>query len=191
MPCSFTARRSTTKVSGPPSPSRESRGHSQKMRKSSWRRLGIGLGALPQLVEEGEVVEDDVLCGAEVDQAGDQALDHGPHLDLAERVLAEAGVNPNNGFGNLLGALDGLPDATRAAIEADLQAVYQTRPELAMVDSDKGITNLHVPSDVIVDASMPAMIRSSGQMWGPDGKLHDTRAMIPRKMHRTHRKRNG
>jgi isocitrate dehydrogenase len=72
-----------------------------------------------------------------------------------------------------------LPDAQRNEIEADIQAVYQTRPELAMVDSDKGITNLHVPSDVIVDASMPAMIRSSGRMWGPDGKLHDTKAMIP------------
>jgi len=72
-----------------------------------------------------------------------------------------------------------LPEVERVAIEADLAAVYESRPELAMVDSSKGITNLHVPSDVIIDASMPAAIRSSGQMWGPDGKLHDTKAMIP------------
>ena len=64
-------------------------------------------------------------------------------------------------------------------MEADIQAVYATRPQLAMVDSDRGITNLHVPSDVIIDASMPAAMRSSGKMWGPDGKLHDTKAMIP------------
>src|SRR4030095_5895291 len=67
----------------------------------------------------------------------------------------------------------------RLAIAADIQAVYATRPPLAMVDSSKGITNLHVPSDVIIDASMPAAVRASGQMWGPDGKLHDTKAMIP------------
>ena len=72
-----------------------------------------------------------------------------------------------------------LPADQRAAIEADIQAVYTSRPPLAMVDSAKGITNLHVPSDVIIDASMPAAIRSSGQMWGPDGKLHDMKAMIP------------
>jgi isocitrate dehydrogenase len=72
-----------------------------------------------------------------------------------------------------------LPEAERAAIEADLQAVYATRPPLAMVDSAKGITNLHVPSNVIIDASMPAAIRTSGQMWGPDGKLHDMKALIP------------
>src|SRR5674476_298253 len=72
-----------------------------------------------------------------------------------------------------------LPEAKRAEIEADIQATYKTRPELAMVNSNKGITNLHVSSDVIVDASMPAMIRDSGKMWGVDGKLHDTKAMIP------------
>src|SRR4029453_17210627 len=75
--------------------------------------------------------------------------------------------------------IQALPAEQRAAIEADLQAVYATRPPLAMVDSSKGITNLHVPSDVIIDPSMPAAIRASGQMWGPDGKLHDTKAMIP------------
>ena len=94
-------------------------------------------------------------------------------------VFAELGVDTRNGLGDVYARIAGLPDDQRSEIEADLQAVYQTRPELAMVNSDKGITNLHVPSDVIVDASMPAMIRSSGKMWGPDGKLHDTRAMIP------------
>ena len=94
-------------------------------------------------------------------------------------TFEQLGVDTRNGLGDVYAKIAGLPDAQRTEIEADLQAVYQTRPELAMVNSDKGITNLHVPSDVIVDASMPAMIRSSGQMWGPDGKLHDTRAMIP------------
>jgi len=89
------------------------------------------------------------------------------------------GVDTRNGLGDVYVKIADLPDDQRSEIETDLQAVYQSRPELAMVNSDKGITNLHVPSDVIVDASMPAMIRSSGQMWGPDGRLHDTRAMIP------------
>jgi isocitrate dehydrogenase len=94
-------------------------------------------------------------------------------------TLKAIGFEPNNGIGDLHAKIKSLPDATRAAIEADLAAVYESRPKLAMVDSSKGITNLHVPSDVIIDASMPAAIRSSGQMWGPDGKLHDTKAMIP------------
>ena len=94
-------------------------------------------------------------------------------------VLKELGVEPNNGIGDLYAKMKALPDAARAALEADLAAVYEARPRLAMVDSTKGITNLHVPSDVIIDASMPAAIRSSGQMWGPDGKLHDMKAMIP------------
>jgi isocitrate dehydrogenase len=94
-------------------------------------------------------------------------------------VLKELGVEPNNGIGDLYAKMQALPEAERAAIEADLAAVYESRPELAMVDSSKGITNLHVPSDIIIDASMPAAIRSSGQMWGPDGKLHDTKALIP------------
>ncbi len=96
----------------------------------------------------------------------------------AER-FKELGVDPRNGLGDLHAKLSDLPAQERAAIEADLQAVYAQRPALAMVDSDKGITNLHVPSDVIIDASMPAAIRSSGRMWGPDGKLHDTKALIP------------
>jgi len=94
-------------------------------------------------------------------------------------TIKELGVNVNNGLGDLYTKIAKLPEAQRAEIEADIQAVYKTRPELAMVNSDKGITNLHVPSDVIVDASMPAMIRDSGKMWGTDGKLHDTKAMIP------------
>jgi isocitrate dehydrogenase len=94
-------------------------------------------------------------------------------------VLKELGVEPNNGIGDLYTKIKALPEAARAAIEADLAAVYASRPELAMVDSSKGITNLHVPSDVIIDASMPAAIRAAGQMWGPDGKLHDMKAMIP------------
>ncbi len=94
-------------------------------------------------------------------------------------VIKELGVNVNNGLGDLYAKIAKLPEAKRAEIEADIQATYKTRPELAMVNSDKGITNLHVPSDIIVDASMPAMIRDSGKMWGTDGKLHDTKAMIP------------
>ena len=97
------------------------------------------------------------------------------HADTFEKL----GVDTRNGLGDVYAKIASLPDDERNEIEADLQAVYQTRPELAMVNSDKGITNLHVPSDVIIDASMPAAIRSSGKMWGPDGKLHDTKAMIP------------
>lgn len=100
-------------------------------------------------------------------------------FDKHAALIKELGVNVNNGLGDLYTKIVKLPEAQRAEIEADIQAVYKTRPELAMVNSDKGITNLHVPSDVIVDASMPAMIRDSGKMWGTDGKLHDTKAMIP------------
>ena len=94
-------------------------------------------------------------------------------------ALAKVGFNPNNGIGDLYARLKDLPEATREAIEADIKAQYEQRPALAMVNSDKGITNLHVPSDVIVDASMPAMIRESGKMWGADGALHDAKAVIP------------
>jgi isocitrate dehydrogenase len=94
-------------------------------------------------------------------------------------ALDKIGFNPNNGLGDLTAKLGKLSEAERTAIEADIKAEYEKRPELAMVNSDKGITNLHVPSDVIVDASMPAMIRDSGKMWGKDGKLHDTKAVIP------------
>ena len=88
-------------------------------------------------------------------------------------------VDENNGLGDVYAKIESLPADEKAAIEADIQAVYATRPEMAMVNSDKGITNLHVPSDVIIDASMPAAIRTSGQMWGPDGELADTKFIIP------------
>jgi isocitrate dehydrogenase len=94
-------------------------------------------------------------------------------------LFAELGVDVNNGFGDVYAKIKSLPDDKRAEVEADIAAVYAARPALAMVDSDKGITNLHVPSDIIIDASMPAAIRSSGQMWGPDGQLKDTKALIP------------
>ena len=93
--------------------------------------------------------------------------------------FAELGVDANNGIGDVYVKIQSLTDEERTAIEADLQAVYSTRPDMAMVDSDRGITNLHVPSDIIIDASMPAALRSSGQMWGPDGQLHDMKAIIP------------
>jgi len=102
--------------------------------------------------------------------------------DLFEKhaaVFEQIGVDPNNGFGDVLNKIQSLPEGQRASIEADIKAIYQAQPELAMVDSSKGITNLNVPNDVIIDASMPAAIRTSGQMWGPDGKLHDTKFMIP------------
>ena len=94
-------------------------------------------------------------------------------------TLKQLGVDLNNGLGDLYAKIKTLPADQQAAIEADIQALYSKQPPLAMVNSDKGITNLHVPSDVIVDASMPAMIRDSGKMWGADGKLQDTVAMIP------------
>ncbi|OUT59796.1 MAG: isocitrate dehydrogenase (NADP(+)) [Rhodopirellula sp. TMED11] len=94
-------------------------------------------------------------------------------------AFTQLGVKPNNGMGGLESKLDSLPKDQADAIRQDIQATYQAGPPLAMVDSDRGITNLHVPSDVIIDASMPAAIRTSGQMWGPDGQLHATKAMIP------------
>jgi isocitrate dehydrogenase len=97
------------------------------------------------------------------------------HADIFQTL----GVDADNGIGDVYSKIQNLPPDKRAEIETDIKAVYSRRPPLAMVDSSRGITNLHVPSDVIIDASMPAAIRSSGQMWGPDGKLHDTTAMIP------------
>jgi len=94
-------------------------------------------------------------------------------------LLDGLGVNVNNGLGNLLNAIEGLPADQKAAIEADIQAAYDAGPDLAMVDSDRGITNLHVPSDIIVDASMPAMIRDSGKMWNRAGEQQDCKATIP------------
>lgn len=94
-------------------------------------------------------------------------------------VLAEAGANPNDGFASVLAKIAGLPEAEKKAVEAEVKAAFENGPALAMVDSDKGITNLHVPSDVIIDASMPAMIRTSGRMWNTEGKAQDAKAVIP------------
>ncbi|MEW6682179.1 MAG: NADP-dependent isocitrate dehydrogenase [Nitrospirota bacterium] len=100
-------------------------------------------------------------------------------FDKHAAVFQKLGVDPDNGLGDLYAKIKTLPDAERAAIEADIKAVYAKRPAMAMVNSDKGITNLHVPSDIIIDASIPPVIRDSGKMWGPDGKLHDTKVVIP------------
>ncbi len=94
-------------------------------------------------------------------------------------TLKKLGVDPDNGIGDLYTKIKALPDDQRKAIEADVQVVYQKRPPMAMVNSDKGITNLHVPSDIIIDASMPPVIRDSGKMWGPDGKAYDAKCVIP------------
>ena len=102
-----------------------------------------------------------------------------PVFEQYGEQLAAAGVNVNNGFGNLLANLNKLDEATRAGVEKAIAETYAQNPDLAMVDSDKGITNLHVPSDVIVDASMPAMIRNSGRMWDKNGQARDTKAVIP------------
>jgi isocitrate dehydrogenase len=100
-------------------------------------------------------------------------------FDKHAAAFREVGIDPNNGLGDLYAAIKRLPAAKQTEIEADIQACYAKRPALAMVNSDKGITNLHVPSDMIIDASIPPMIRDSGQLWGPDGKLHDAKAVIP------------
>lgn len=100
-------------------------------------------------------------------------------FDKYSSELKEAGADANNGLGSVLESIENLPAEKRAAIEADIKAAIENGPDLAMVNSDKGITNLHVPSDVIIDASMPAMIRTSGQMWNADGKPQDTKAVIP------------
>ena len=97
------------------------------------------------------------------------------HAESLEKI----GVNVNNGFGNLIEKIQSLPDAKRNEIQADIDAAFKNGPAVAMVNSEKGITNLNVPSDVIIDASMPAMIRTSGQMWNAEGKLQDTKAVIP------------
>jgi isocitrate dehydrogenase len=100
-------------------------------------------------------------------------------FDKDADTLERLGVDPNNGFGDVLAKIARLPDAEREAIEADIRAAYENGPALAMVDSDKGITNLHVPSDIIIDASMPPLIRDSGRMWNAEGELQDTKAVIP------------
>lgn len=106
-------------------------------------------------------------------------------FDKWKETFEKIDVNPNNGLGNVYNCIQALPQSKRAEIEADIRACYINRPEIAMVDSDRGISNLHVPSDVIVDASMPAMIRNSGKMWGADGKLKDTKAVIPESTYAT------
>ena len=100
-------------------------------------------------------------------------------FDKHAAVFQELGIEACNGMGDVYSKIEDLPDDQKQAIKADIDAASDQRPSLAMVDSDKGITNLHVPSDIIIDASMPAAIRASGKMWGPDGKLHDTKAIIP------------
>ena len=118
-------------------------------------------------------VSDPIIFGHAVKAYfADVFASHGAALD-------GVGVNVNNGFGNLLGALDELSADERSAVEAAIDAAFESGPDLAMVNSDKGITNLHVPSDVIVDASMPAMIRTSGEMWNKNGELQETKAVIP------------
>ena len=104
------------------------------------------------------------------------------YKDVIEKhaeIIKELGVNFNNGLGDIFAKIEKLPADKKAEIEADIQNQYKKRPAIAMVDSDKGITNLHVPSDIIIDASMPAAIRVAGQMWSPDGKLKDTKFVIP------------
>ncbi|MEC9289842.1 MAG: NADP-dependent isocitrate dehydrogenase, partial [Chloroflexota bacterium] len=106
-------------------------------------------------------------------------------LDKHSAELGELAVNPDNGIAELYTKIQALTDEKRAEIEADIQAVYNVRPELFMVNSNRGITNLHVPSDVIIDATMPVMIRDGGRTWGPDNELHDTVAMIPDRSYAT------
>lgn len=100
-------------------------------------------------------------------------------FDKHAETLKKLGVDPDNGIGDLYAKIKALPEEQRKEIEADIQEVYKKRPAMAMVNSDKGITNLHVPSDVIIDASMPPVIRDGGKMWGPDGKLADVKCVIP------------
>ena len=118
-------------------------------------------------------VSDPIIFGKCVEVFYEEVFDQYKHK------LEEVGVDVNNGLGNLLSKLNNLPENLRNEISGKIKEINLYRPDLAMVDSDKGITNLHVPSDVIIDASMPAMIRSSGQMWNKDGQLQDTKAVIP------------
>ena len=118
-------------------------------------------------------VSDPIIFGHAVEVFfADLFEQHGP-------ALQEAGADVRNGFGNLLNSIESLPENKKSEIEESIQAIYKARPDLAMVNSDKGITNLHVPSDIIIDASMPAMIRSSGKMWNHEGKQQHTMAVIP------------
>ncbi len=118
-------------------------------------------------------VSDPIIFGVVVSEFYKAVLDK--HAD----ALAEVGFSPNNGIGDLYSRIGSLPEDQQAAIKSDIKALYAERPKLAMVNSDKGITNLHVPSDVIIDASMPAMIRDSGKMWNAEGERQDAKAIIP------------
>ena len=124
-------------------------------------------------------VSDPVLFGHAV------SVYFSPVFDNHTETFRQLGVNPDNGLGDLHAKIQNLSSEKRGEIEADIKAVYDIRPPLAMVDSDLGITNLHFPNLIIIDASMPAMIRDSGRMWGPDGKLHDTKAMLPDRCYST------
>ncbi|ORJ57098.1 NADP-dependent isocitrate dehydrogenase [Geothermobacter hydrogeniphilus] len=118
-------------------------------------------------------VSDPIMFGHAVSVFFEKALSK--HAD----TLKEIGFNPNQGLGDLYSRLPNLPEEKQAEIKADIEAVYKEQPELAMVNSAKGITNLHVPNDIIIDASMPVVVRDGGKMWGRDDQLHDTKAMIP------------
>lgn len=106
-------------------------------------------------------------------------------FDKYGETFSQLGITPKNGLGDLYAKIQTLPESAQAAIKADIEAIYQQKAPVAMVDSDKGITNFHVPSDVIIDASMAAAIRNGGKMWGPDGQLHDTKALIPDRCYAT------
>ena len=124
-------------------------------------------------------VSDPIMFGIVVEEFYKDVLEK--HAD----ALKLAGFNPNSGIGDLYSAIESLPSEQRDAITSDIDALYKERPPMAMVNSHKGITNLHVPSDVIIDASMPAMIRDSGKMWGADDQLHDAKAVIPDRCYAT------
>jgi len=124
-------------------------------------------------------ISDPIMFGIVVQEFYKDVLEK--HAD----ALAQAGFSPNSGIGDLYSAIESLPSDRQEAIKRDIDALYKERPPLAMVNSHKGITNLHVPSDVIIDASMPAMIRDSGKMWGADDQLHDAKAVIPDRCYAT------
>ena len=124
-------------------------------------------------------VSDPIMFGHAVEVFYKDVLEK--HAD----TLNELGFNPNNGLEDLYKRIEKLPEEKKNEIISDIQALYKERPELAMVDSDKGITNLHVPNNIIIDASMPVVVRDGGRMWGPDGQLHDTKAMIPDRSYAT------
>ena len=124
-------------------------------------------------------VSDPIMFGHAVDVFYKEVFDK--HAETLDKL----GFNPNNGFSDLYDRIKSLPEKERKAIENDINDLYKNRPDLAMVDSDKGITNLHAPNLVIIDASMPVVIRDGGKMWGPDGKLHDTKAIIPDRSYAT------